>query len=319
VKTPALLFSRVIRPSLLCLLFWSFALAAEPVEIPGPTGPLEAELLAVPDATDVVVVIPGSGPTDRDGNSPTFGMTPNSYRMLAEDLAAAGVASLRIDKRGFFGSETAIADPNDVTIGAYASDARDWVARASDVAPCVWLAGHSEGVLVALVAASEQPDALCGVILLATPGRPVGQLLIERFANNPANGPYMAELESLVADLENGRTRDPATIAAPLRPLFSEGLQRYMTDLFSYDPAQVAAGLDRPALVVQGDADIQVMPEDAALLLGGLPQGQEATLSGGTHMLKADAPGDPLRTYRDPDLPLHPDLIPAIIGFLDEH
>ena len=75
----------------------------------------------------VVLIIPGSGPTDRDGNNP-LGVTAAPYRLLAEALAAKGVSSVRIDKRGMFGSKAAVADRNKVTIGDYAADAHNWVA-----------------------------------------------------------------------------------------------------------------------------------------------------------------------------------------------
>jgi len=304
------------RPVLLAACFPALALA-DPVQIPGPQGPLEAEQITVNAASHAVVIIPGSGPTDRDGNSPQLGIATDSYRLLAEGLAAQGVASLRIDKRGFFGSRGAISDPNDVTIAAYADDTRTWVDHAATLAPCVWIAGHSEGGLVALVAATEPPEALCGLILLATAGRPTGQLLLEQMRANPMNTPLMPELEGLVADLEAGRTRDPATISPLLQPLFSAGLQRYMTDLFAHDPVALARQWQGPVLIVQGDADIQVRPLDADLLASAMPQAGRADLPGATHMLKPDVPGQPHATYTDPALPLHDGVLPAITGFLD--
>jgi len=75
--------------------------AAEPVQIAGPHGPLEAEQIEVGGAAHAVVIVPGSGPTDRDGNSPGAGLATDSYKLLAEGLAQAGIASLRTDKRGF--------------------------------------------------------------------------------------------------------------------------------------------------------------------------------------------------------------------------
>lgn len=297
-------------------LFCGVAMA-EPVQIPGPQGPLEAEMIVVEGAAHAVVIIPGSGPTDRDGNAPQLGLASNTYKLLAEELAARGVASLRIDKRGFYGSAAAISDPNAVTIAAYADDARKWVERASSLAPCVWIAGHSEGGLVALVAAENAPQALCGLILMATSGRPTGQLLIEQLQANPANAPLMPEIKAIVADLEAGKTRDPETITQILRPLFSGGLQRYMIDLFSYDPAEVARRWQGRALIIQGSADVQVRPHDADILEGALPRAGRADLPGGTHMLKADKEGQPFATYADPTLPLHPDLVPAVTGFLD--
>lgn len=305
---------------LICLLLLLFpALAvADPVRIPGPQGPLEAEQIFLKGAAHAVVIVPGSGPTDRDGNSLQTGLSTDSYKLLAEGLAEHGIASLRIDKRGFYGSAGAIVDPNDVTIEAYAEDVRNWVTHAASLAPCVWIAGHSEGGLVALVAAQDAPDSLCGLILLAAPGRPIGQLMIAQFEANPANGPLMSDLRAIVADLEAGQSRDPASVMPVLQPFFSEGLQRYMIDLFSYDPAHIAKDWHGPVLIVQGDEDMQVRPHDAELLETALPQAHRMTLAKGTHMLKTAVAGNPFATYADPALPLHEGLVPGIARFIEE-
>lgn len=288
----------------------------EPVHIPGPQGPLEGELIAVSGAAHAVIIIPGSGPTDRDGNSPRMGLATDAYKLLAEGLAEHGIASVRIDKRGFFGSEGAIADPNNVTMAAYSEDARNWVEYAGKLAPCVWIAGHSEGGLVALLVASNPPKNLCGIILLAAPGRPVGKLMIEQFESNPANALLMPSIRAIVADLEAGRTRDPTSLNPMLQPLFSAGLQRYMIDLFSYDPIQVARKWEGPVLIVQGDHDMQVRPHDADLLEHALPQARRLDLAGGTHLLKLFIVGKPLATYADRTLPLHTELVPGIVKFI---
>ena len=123
------------------------------ITAPGPIGALHGTLLK-PDAPGpVVLIVPGSGPTDRDGNNP-LGVKAQPYKLLAEALAAKGIASVRIDKRGLFGSKGAVDDPNAVTIAGYADDVRAWVkaARAATGAPCVWLVGPSEGGLVVLAA-----------------------------------------------------------------------------------------------------------------------------------------------------------------------
>ncbi len=295
---------------------FAYEAGAETVHIPGPAGNLEAEAVPVPEARHVVVIIPGSGPTDRDGNSSLPGLASNAYKFLAEDLAAQGVASLRIDKRGFFGSAAALSDANDVTIEAYAEDTRRWVDRAAGLAPCVWIAGHSEGGLVALVAAQRPPENLCGLILISTSGRPTGQLLIEQLQANPANAPLMPEIKSIVADLEAGRPRDPESLSPVLQSFFSRGLQRYMIDLFSYDPVAIAGAWRGAVLIAQGDADMQVKLQDADLLEKAMPQARRIDLAGGTHMLKEEVAGNPMASYADPSLPLHPQLVPAIVKFL---
>src|SRR6476469_5249524 len=129
-------------------LMIGFAMAATAASIamtaPGPQGPLAGTLLDGGAHSPVVVIIPGSGPTDRDGNNP-LGVTAAPYRLLAEALATDGVSSLRADKRGMFGSKAAIPDANRVTIGDYAADAHQWatVVRGKTGARCAWLLGHS--------------------------------------------------------------------------------------------------------------------------------------------------------------------------------
>jgi hypothetical protein len=105
------------------------ALAATPsdpietaLEAPGPLGPLQGTMLApASGAAPMMLVIPGSGPTDRNGNNP-LGVRASTYRLLAEGLAAQGIGTVRIDKRGMFGSRAAVADANAVTIDDYVSD-----------------------------------------------------------------------------------------------------------------------------------------------------------------------------------------------------
>ena len=297
----------------LILLYLPLAATAETVTIPGPIGPLEAETLAPEGAKHSVVIIPGTGPIDRDGNAPDLGLDSDTYKLLAEALQAEGVASFRIDKRGFHGSARAARD---ITIAGYAEDARAWVERAAQDVPCVWIAGHSEGGLVALLAAQDPPEALCGLILLAAAGTPVGPVLVEQIRDNPATTSLAGEAARLVAELEAGRTRDPASLSPALRFLFSEGNQRFMTDLFAYDPIPLAKTWAGPTLIVQGDRDLQFRPYHSDLLAAALPQAGRAPLPGATHMLKRDVPGAPFATYRDPTLPLHPDLVPAIVDFL---
>lgn len=314
---------RLLMPGLSLLLAVALSATAEPVaarelmHVPGPAGALEGEAILAKDARAGVVIVPGSGPTDRDGNGPAA-LHSDTYRLLAEGLAAQGVSTLRIDKRGFFGSRDAIADPEDVTIGNYAEDVRRWHAAFAERIgrDCVWIAGHSEGGLVALAAAAEPDFRPCGLILLATPGRRISDLMREQFRGNPANGPYLAELDRLIAGLEQGRPEPTETISEVLRPLFREGLQRYMIDLFRYDPAELARGMTLPVIVIQGERDMQVKPQDARLLAEAMPEATIKVMPGITHMLKADVPGAPFATYQDPRLPLGEDIVPAITDFI---
>ncbi|WP_460437236.1 alpha/beta hydrolase [Ancylobacter sonchi] len=303
--------------------------AAQPeateLDVAGPHGPLRGTLLEPAAANPTVpgqpvaILVPGSGPTDRDGNSP-LGLKAAPYRLLAEALAARGIASLRFDKRGIAGSRDAIPDPNAVTLDDYAADLRTWATalRRRSGAPCVWLVGHSEGGLVALKAAAD-PAGLCGLVLIATPGRPMGAVLREQFGANPANAPYRAALLDAIAVLEAGRHVDPAALAAPLRPIFAPQVQDYLISAFAFDPAPALANSRLPVLILQGTRDLQVSEADSALLKAALPSATLIRLPGVNHVLKrvpADDRAANLATYADSGLPLAPGVAEAIAAFI---
>ena len=289
--------------------------AERPLTAPGPQGSLAGSLADAGKGTPVVLIIPGSGPTDRDGNNP-LGVAAAPYRLLAEGLAKRGVSSLRADKRGMFGSKPAIADANKVTIADYAADARAWVAsaRSATGAKCVWLLGHSEGALVAL-AAGQRPDGICGIITVSGPGRKLGAVMREQLKANPANAPILAPAFAALDSLEAGKSVDPAAIPAPLQPLFNAAVQPFLMDLLAQDPAKLAFSLKVPLLIVQGDKDIQVGVADAKLLAAAQPRAELAVLSGVNHVLKVPAGDDRaanVATYADPSLPIAASVVEAI-------
>jgi pimeloyl-ACP methyl ester carboxylesterase len=292
------------------------------IEASGPQGPLEGTMLTVSGPGAPVLIIPGSGPTDRDGNNP-LGIRARPYKLLAEALAARGIPSVRIDKRGMFGSARAVADGNAVTIADYAADVHAWVeaVRGRTGAPCVWVLGHSEGGLVAL-AAAQRPKGMCGLILLAAPGRKLGEVLREQLRANPANAPLLPQAEAAIASLESGKPVDAAALPPALLPLFAPQVQPYLIDLLGQVPTALAAKVDLPILVVQGLRDIQVAETDARQLAAARPGSKLVLLAGVNHVLKAvagDGRAENLATYGDPDLPLAPAVADAVAEFIALH
>jgi pimeloyl-ACP methyl ester carboxylesterase len=290
-----------------------------PLSAAGPLGPLSGTLTDAGKGAPVILVIPGSGPTDRDGNNP-LGVKAAPYRLLAEALAARGVSSVRIDKRGLFESKKAAADPNKVTIADYVTDTNNWVAsvRHATGANCVWLLGHSEGGLIALTAA-QHPKDICGVIAVAAVGRRLGDIMRQQLRDNPANAPILEPALATIDSLEAGKRVDSSTLPAPLQPLFDDAVQPFLIDLFSQDPARLAAGLKVPLLIVQGDKDIQVTVEDAKVLAAAQPKAKLAILPGVNHVLKIPQGDDRvanLAAYANPDLPIAPSAVDAIADFV---
>ena len=292
------------------------------IEAPGPSGPLQGTLLT-PGAGQgpVVLIIPGSGPTDRDGNNPK-GVLAASYRLLAEGLAAHGVTSVRIDKRGMFGSSTAIADANAVTIPDYVADVQSWtrVIRERTKASCIWLLGHSEGGLVAMAAAKD-PD-VCGLVLVAAPGRPMGTIIREQLKANPANAPVLNEALAAIESLEAGKRVDTTNMNPALLPLFRPAVQGFLISAFSYDPAKLLAGYAKPVLIVQGQRDLQVREADAQALKLADPKAALVLLPDANHVLKSVASDDVranIATYSNSSLPLAPGIVESISDFLTSH
>jgi pimeloyl-ACP methyl ester carboxylesterase len=295
------------------------AAATVALTAPGPKGPLAGTWLDAGGRAPVVLIVPGSGPTDRDGNNPR-GVTAAPYRLLAEALAGKGVSTVRIDKRGMFGSKSAIVDPNAVTIGDYAADVHSWarVIRHRMRVSCVWLLGHSEGGLVALASAQQQGD-VCGVILVSAPGRRMGDILREQLRANPANAPLMDQAMGAIDTLERGERVNVSSLHPALQALFAPQIQPFLIDMMSKDPQLLAAKVAKPLLILTGARDIQVSEVDAKALAAAQPQATLRVIPAMNHVLKEVAGDDRtanLKTYADPSLPVNATLVETIAAFV---
>jgi pimeloyl-ACP methyl ester carboxylesterase len=285
------------------------SLASEPA-------PLHGTLLAPEGETRAAaLIIAGSGPTDRDGNSP-LGVSASTYRLLAEGLAAHGIATVRTDKRGIAASASAMTSEAELRFTDYADDARAWAAETARLTgrPCAWLIGHSEGALVALVAASRDDEAICGVVLLSGAGRPVGAVLREQLAGAPE--PFLSQALAILAELEAGRP--VAEVPPQLTALFRPSVQPYMISWLPLDPAELVAAYEGPVMIGQGDTDLQVGLTDARAMAAARPDAQLVVWEGVNHLLKI-APVDRAAnaaTYRDPALPLAPAVVEDVAGFI---
>ena len=293
------------------------------VEAPGPTGALRGTMLA-PAAGHgpLVLIIAGSGPTDRDGNSPG-GIRAAPYRLLAEGLIAHGVTTVRFDKRGLGGSVGATPDGNAVTIPDYVTDVQAWTAviRKRTGVSCVWLLGHSEGGLIAMAAAQNQQD-ICGLILVSTAGRPMGEVLRDQIKSNPANAPLLDQALPAIDSLEAGKRVDIADMPPPLQLLFNPRVQGFLISVFSYDPVRLLAGFRNPVLILQGQRDIQIHEADARNLKSADPQATLVLLPDVNHVLKSvtsDNVAANIATYSSASLPLAPGVLDTIADFLAAH
>lgn len=303
------------------MLLLTLALLAGPVSteiaLPVEPAPLHGTLLTPENARAVGVILPGSGPTDRDGNSP-MGVSASTYRLLAEGLAAQGIATVRIDKRGIGASAAAGPAEADLRFDAYVADARAWAAEAAGRAgkPCAWLIGHSEGALIALKAVEDGDDKICGLVLLSGAGRPAGVVIREQLTALPE--PMKAQAFSALTELEAGRTvaDTPPALAALFRP----SVQPYLISWLPLDPAALIAAYDGPVFIGQGTTDLQVGVADAQALAAADPQATLKLWDGVNHVLKT-APADRaanIAAYSNPDLPLAPGVVEDVAAFIHD-
>ena len=289
------------------------------VTAPGPKGVLAGTYTDAGPKSPLVLMLPGSGPTDRDGNN-SAGVTAAPYRLLAEALAAQSISTLRADKRGMFGSAAAIADANGVTIADYVTDIRSWAdtMQVRQKRSCIWLLGHSEGGLIALVAAQNR-TGICGVILVASPGRKLDDVLREQLKSNPANAPLLPDAMRALDELGAGRQVDISAMHPALKSLFNPAVQPFLIDMFRHDPAKLAATLNMPMLIIAGGRDIQVTIADAEALATTQPKAKKIIIADMTHVLKSVATDDRaanMITYTNPSLPIHSELVTSIVAFV---
>ena len=310
----------MLRALITTALLFALPALADEVTLHTPSGDLHGTYQGM-GTGPVVLMIAGSGPTNRNGNATAMGLNTDMYKLLADGLMTAGIRSLRTDKRGVGESRGALTAEKDLTIQTYADDVQAWAAqlRKTSGAPCVWLLGHSEGALLAEMVA-QQDKAICGLVLVAGPGRPLGWILREQMHANPANPPQLLEqFEAILSQLEVGHA--DFEVPPPLAVLFRPSVQPYLISELTLDPAAMLAKTRLPVLILQGETDLQVSPADAKLLAAAKPDAKLMLVPGANHLLKsapADRAGN-ITTYTNPTLPLAPSVVDAITQFIKSH
>lgn len=288
-----------------------------PISLDTGSGELFGSLLLPQSANPVpvVLIIAGSGPTDRNGNS-AEGARNDSLKRLAWVLARHNIASVRYDKRGVAASLQATPDERNLTLDAYVADAVAWgksLKADPRFGPLIVL-GHSEGALVAALAAPELDPA--GVVSLSGSARPVDQVIRQQLADHlpPA---LLLRSNQILDRLKAGQV--DADVPDPLQGIFRPSVQPYLISLFRADPAAAFARLNMPALIVQGTTDLQVGVADAEKLKQAKPDAELAVIPGMNHVMRI-VPNDvkqQLSSYNNPQLPLADALGRRLVSFID--
>lgn len=262
----------------------------------------------------IVLIIAGSGPTDRDCNSP-MGIQTNAYKMLAVDLAKNGISSLRFDKRGIGKSKQAMTTESELRFETYINDVVAWISllKTDKQFSSIIILGHSEGSLIGMVAA-EQTNVE-GFISISGVGKSADKVLQEQLKTKlPPQ--LLDESNKILDSLKIGKT--VSNVNPNLVALYRPSVQPYLISWIKYDPAKEISKLKMPVLIIQGSTDLQVTIDDAKLLSASKPDSKLIIIDNMNHVLK-ESDTDVQRnmaTYRNPDLPLKTGLTEDIVNFI---
>ncbi len=262
----------------------------------------------------VVLLIAGSGPTDRDGNQPR--VKNSSLKLLAEALCKNGISVVSYDKRGIAASHAAMTKEADLRFESYINDARAWIdllAKDKRFSQII-VAGHSEGSLIGMVACEGNKN-VSKFISIAGSGIPADEIIKEQIAAQPQQ--VKDVVYPMLDDLKQGKTIP--NVPAELGALFRPSVQPYLISWFRYNPQSEIKKLSMPILIIQGTTDIQVPVRHAELLAAANPLAKKVVVANMNHVLKDCSSTEQqaqLATYTNPDMPLNAELAKSVVEFV---
>ncbi len=261
----------------------------------------------------LTIIIPGSGPTDRDGNN--ISVKSDYLKMLAEGLHENGVSTFRYDKRGVGKSIGDIKSENEIKFSYFVNDVISIINhfKESERFKKIVVIGHSEGSLIGMIASRSIAD---NFISIAGSGEDY-LTLIQRQLSNRA--PWIISMSnSIIKQLRNDNVVD--SVPPVMNSLFNLNAQKYLIDASRYDPIVEISKLNIPVLIIQGTNDIQVEVNDAQMLHDAAIKSRLEIIKGMNHVFRQANENYllNLQTYANPDLPLDDTLLNLILDFIDK-
>ncbi len=262
--------------------------------------------------TNLVILIAGSGPTDRNGNQ--SGMTNNSLKLLAEALAQNGISVFSYDKRIIAQIKAKTVNEKELSFDDFIKDAKDVIQFFKNQKRYnkITIAGHSEGSLIGMVAALDEADAF---ISIAGAGRPIDFVLVDQIEKQ---APFLKEeVKQDLALLKEGKTFELKNQL--LASLFRESVQPYMISWIKHVPQDEIRKLRIPVLILNGTKDLQVTTSEAQLLKSAKPNASLVIIDNMNHIFK-EIKGDDIEnknSYSNPELPIMLELVASISGFIN--
>ena len=259
----------------------------------------------------LVILIAGSGPTDKNGNQKN--LVNNSLKYLCEGLAQNDIAAFSYDKRMF--AQISLGTLNEATLSFedFINDAKAVFTYFKNQKKYnkIIIAGHSEGSLIGMIAANNNADAF---ISIAGPGRTIDAVVVEQIEKQ---APFLKEevLKNFEI-LKSGKTFELKN--EMLASLFRPSVQPYMISWLRYNPQDEIKKLKIPTLLLNGTNDLQVSVGEAELLKKSKPDAELVIIDAMNHVFK-EIKGDTaenMKSYNDPNLPISAQLLNTITRFI---
>ena len=327
----------------------------EEAEAPLPEGVREVELaftsdglklvgtLALPADLEgpvpAVLLLPGSGPVDRDENMP--GLKLDFLKAVAHRLAQAGIGSFRYDKRGVGESEGLFSQASMTDLLNDARAALEFLKAREEVDPeRVFILGHSEGAILGPILAAE--GLVQGVILVAGTAHPLDWILIEqtRLINEAMGLPpeqveerversrrFVRFVKETEGDWEDFTLDQVKEYLPWITPEEFEGRKQGMSlkwwrEHFAHDPLETIKQVKVPVLIIQGEKDLQVPKGEAELLAQALQEaGNEDVelhiIPDLNHLMRYH-PEEPTLQYRHLDEPVDERVLKIIVEWVGD-
>jgi hypothetical protein len=265
----------------------------------------------------VVLIIADYGLTDRNGNNAQTGLAANTYKLLAISLAKNGIASVRYDKRMVGESKTS-NKPEDFRYDDYVDDAVGLIDMLNDDQRFskIIVLGHGEGSMVGMLASRDQPAK--AIISVNATGEQGDKFMTEQMKSRPQF--EQTAFKTLIDSMKKGKTID--NIDLSLYYIASPAKQKFLMSYFRYPPTRVIKVMKVPILIIQGNNDVQgVSVADAEKLKKAKSEAILTIIPGMNHIMR-DAPTDKdqnMATYSNPNLPLKPEFVTAVVNFIKKN
>jgi hypothetical protein len=276
--------------------------------------PLIDGTLLLPEANEklsLAIIIGGSGPTDRNGNQQM--MVNNSLKFLAEGLYDNGIATFRYDKRIVKQMKQGSIEEKNIRFGDFIDDAvavLEYFKNEKRFSK-IYIAGHSQGSLVGMVAAQKDAD---GFVSIAGAGQEIDDVIVDQLAKQ---APGL--VDNARTSFDDLRANGVAYNYSPgLASIFRKEIQPFIYSWMQYDPKVEITKLNIPVLIINGDKDTQVQVSEAELLKNAKPDAEYIIIPKMNHIFK-EIEGNDLensKSYNIYNLPVMPELINTVSDFI---